>query len=293
MKSKAFLASIALLTLLVSCGDELSSNHKQGTPVSDRPSIETGETVAVASYLHRERGAAVLTSFEEIAQIISNDLPTASYRTIPLMEKDDEGSAVNVTTRGNLGRPDIACGLGPDFAGIDSRINDCFQKNAEKSQWEGFRYGASGESTWKLVSRSESGTEIWLDNRTGMVWSDIVATANWCKASGNDDLPAGTTTINCNDLMAQTRTCQDLFIEGMGSVIIWRLPTRGDFLQADLDGSRFVLKPENASGLWTATMRAASTGRSEAWIYNSIDGTLTAGNLTTERQVRCIGAPIR
>lgn len=293
MNSKVILANFALLTLLVSCGDDVSSNRKMGTAVIERPSVESGETVGQPSYLHRERGAPILTSLEEVARIISNDLPIVSYRTIPLMEKDDEGSPANVITRGDLGRPQTPCGLGNNFTGIDSRITDCFQKNADKALWEGFRYGASGESTWKLVARGESGTEVWLDNRTGLVWSDIVATGNWCKAAGNDDLPIANATVNCNELMEQTRVCQDLSIEGLGSTVSWRLPTRNDFLQADLDGIRFVLKKESALGLWTATMKAASTERKEAWVYNSLDGTLSTGELSSEHQVRCLGAAIR
>lgn len=299
MKLNAFLSYALFLTLLVGCGEDVSSNRKLGSPLVDRPTIETAGVVGLSSQLHRERGAPVLTSAQEISRISSNDLPVASYRTIPLMEKDDEGSNRSVTTRNDLGRPTVTCGLATTLTGIDSRINDCFQKNADKSLWEGFRFGSAGEGIWKLVSRTDAGLEIWLDNRTGLVWSDLVTTSenvntfNWCKASGNDDLPTSPATINCSELMDQTRVCQDLFIEGLGANVAWRLPTRNDFLQADINGARFVLKRENNSGLWTATMRAAATGRTEAWVYNSTDGTLSAGNLTSERQVRCVGAAIR
>jgi hypothetical protein len=71
--------------------------------------------------------------------------------------------------------------------------------------------------------------------------------------------------------------------------IKWRLPTRNDYLQADLNGIRFVLKTAN-SPFWTATMNSASTNRSEAWTYNQSQRTIEKVAMTDLRQVRCIGA---
>lgn len=288
------MAQITLLFFLSGCGEDIGSNNKLGRPLRDILGAEAGQGGAgIPSQIHRERGAPILTIPQEISKILSNDLPDNLYRTIPLIEKDDEGSDKTVTTRTILGRPTVACGVGATLAGIDSRITDCFQKNSDKSLWEGFRFGTSGEGTWKLVSLSNN-QEVWLDNMTGLVWSDVIITTNWCQATGNDELPQGNTTVNCSDLMEQKRICQDLNLEGLAGRIIWRLPTRNDFLLADLNGARFVLKPETpSSGLWTATLKAASADRSEAWIYNSEDGTLSAGNLSTTHSVRCVGAASR
>ena len=297
MNLKTLIISTSLLGFITACGDDVSSNRKMGKPTQDTQAVENGTKNQITSFIHRERGATVLSSLEEASRIISNNLPV-TYRTIPLMEKDDEGSRSNVLTRSDLGRPTVTCGLGTAFSGIDSRIADCFQKNTDKALWQGQLYGSSGEGDWKLVSRTEDGAELWLDNRTGLVWSDVVKTAdkssfNWCMASGNDDLPSSVATVDCNDLMDQTRVCQDLVIEGLAQNVKWRLPTRNDFLQADINGARFVLKSENSSGLWTATMRAKATGRTEAWVYHSSEGTLSGAPLSSERQVRCIGAAIR
>jgi hypothetical protein len=252
------------------------------------------------SAIHREKGSPVLSYAQEISKVISRNLPEALYRVVPSMAIDDEGSNKNVITINNLGRPSVVCGIDGTFPGIDARITDCFQKNRESAIWEGYRYGAAGEGTWKLVSLTSDGEEIWFDGRTGMVWSDLrkkdngVNVFNWCKASGNTENDTSSEVIDCGILNDQTeQLCVDAVTPGLGDQIKWRLPTRNDYLQADLNGARFVLKKENTQGVWTATMRAGVIGRTEAWVYNSKDGTLFGGNLTSDRQVRCIGAPIR
>jgi hypothetical protein len=163
--------------------------------------------------------------------------------------------------------------------------------------WDGTNSGASGESIWKLVSRTSSGQETWLDTRTGLVWSDIVKNAsginlfNWCQASGNDQNDTTTEIIDCNELNAGESVCVGASYEGSENQVKWRLPTRNDFLLADINGARFVLKKETEQGLWTATLKSGVVGRNEAWVYDSQFGILSSGLLSTQRQVRCVGAP--
>jgi hypothetical protein len=302
MKLNYFILGIGLLTLLVGCED-VSSNRRKGQNHSLERSTPGLEAEAnIRSAIHREKGADVISYSQEIAKTLRRNLPDSLYRIVPLMEKDDEGSSRNITTMGQIGRPLSPCGSGSSFMGISSRIVDCSQKNGARSLWEGVRHGAAGEGTWTLVSLSDDRQEIWLDGQTGMVWSDIIKKTsgvnvfNWCKASGNTENATSSEVIDCglmNDLAHGEELCVNAFTDGIGANIKWRLPTRNDFLQADLNGSRFVLKKENTQGLWTATMRAGVTGRNEAWVYNSHDGTLFGANLTSERQVRCIGTPVR
>lgn len=299
MKRNYFIG-LALIPFLVSCGEDVSSNRKKGTPQSERytPAAEgSNGDDNLRSAIHREKGSPVLSYADEIAKTLARDLSVSLYRAIPSMEKDDEGSNKNVTTMTNIGRPSVSCGLGANFAGIDARVTDCFLKNKEKALWEGHRYGASGEGTWKLVSLSADGKkETWFDGRTGMVWSELHEKANWCKASGNTENMTTTELIDCNNLNDTTsgeEICINAVTEGIGNQIKWRLPTRNDYLQADLNGLRFVLKKEGDPGLWTATMKAKVAGRTDAWVYHSKDGTLTSSNLATELQVRCIGIPVR
>jgi hypothetical protein len=300
MKLNYFIG-LGLIPLLVSCGGDVSSNRKKGNNSSspDR-STQAAEGSAgqdnIRSFIHREKGSTVISYTQEISKTLAKDLPMSLYRTIPSMEKDDEGSAKNVITTTNIGRPTTSCGIGENFAGIDARITDCYLKNREKALWEGQRYGAAGEGTWKLVGLSADGKETWFDGRTGMVWSDLHSKTNWCKASGNTENATTTETIDCNnfnDTISGEEVCIDAVTPGLGTQIKWRLPTRNDFLQADLNGLRFVLIKENADGLWTATMKARVPGRTDAWVYHSTDGSLSSANLATERQVRCIGVPVR
>lgn len=293
---------LILLTLAVGCNEDVTSNRRLGdnrTPTeTTRPELGTEGSENVRSHVHREKGSAILSYAEEIRKTLANDIPPKLYRFIPLMEKDDEGSSKNVTTIDDVGRPSTTCGSGAEFAGIDARITDCFQKNAERALWDGLRYGASGEGVWKLVLKNGP-KELWLDGRTGMVWTHLMKSStgvdnfNWCKASGNTENDTNEIKTDCNEIGEGESVCSGITMEEVKDQIKWRLPTRNDYLQADLNGLRFVLRKESERGLWTATIRAASEGRSEAWVYNSKEGTLTSGTLSTERQVRCIGAPVR
>ncbi|WP_408095465.1 hypothetical protein ACJVC5_10515 [Peredibacter sp. HCB2-198] len=297
MKASQILIGMCLLATIVGCNDTGNQTRK---PVTD---VSTGElepdSQTIMSGIHREKGATQLNYAEEITKTLANDLPGAIYRPVPDIEKDDEGTdGVNVNTRSSLGRPKTVCGATGTFNGINARIADCAQKNGAAAIWEGPRYGSSGEGTWQLVALLDSTKEIWMDVRTGMVWSDTIKNMesgaiefNWCKAAGTETLPTPTSSIDCNAEAAGEKVCTNLIYDEIGTQIEWRLPTRNDFLQADLDGLRFVLKKETSNGLWTATIKAGSTGRSEAWIYQSSNGTLISGELTTTRQVKCIGTP--
>lgn len=285
--------ALVLLTSLVSCGDDVAKGKRNGTKSPGTSTPITAETATIHSQMHREKGASILTYAEEIKKTLANEISAKLYRSIPSMEKDDEGSSENVITIEDIGRPNTVCGTGTGFIGINARISDCSKKNADKASWDGKLYGASGEGTWKLVVNTGT-KEFWLDEKTGMVWSHVLATVNWCKASGNTENNTTEIVVDCNDIGEALSSCSGKIFDEVGDQIKWRLPTRNDFLQADINGLRFVMKKEaEATGLWTATIRAASSGRNEAWVYNSKEGTITSGLLTTNRHVRCIGAPIR
>ena len=299
---KTLILMTGLLSLLAGCGADVSSNHKQGTNKTPTTIIQgvSGSNESneiIRSAIHREKGSVILSYKDEITKTFANDLSPALYRAIPLLNHDNEGSSSNVTTVAAIGRPTVTCGVTGTFTGIDARMNDCSQKNGSKAMWEGFRYGASGESTWVLVMRMDDGTEVWLDSRTGMVWSDIVKkddgtkTFNWCKASGN--LESGVGSVDCKAIGDLESLCEGASLYNLGTQVSWRLPTRNDFLQADLNGVRFVLKAETNSGLWTATMRAGATSFDEAWLYASKEGILSGAKLSEAHSVRCIGAPVR
>ncbi len=292
---------IALLALsiavIVSCGEDSGSNRRGGVADKITPGATATDNAGVLSYVHRTRGNPVLTVAEEINNTLKNEY-TAAYRFVPLMGKDDEGSYLNTRSVQTLGRPATDCGISSSFSNIDERIADCAAKNSSQATWTGSEYGASGESTWRLVSRDSSTTEVWFDSHTGLVWSDVIAKDNWCKASGNEEPLTGTQAIDCLAEGTGASLCINLNLAGYGGNVKWRLPTRNDYLQADLDGLRFLRKTANdeIDSYWTATMASDPKGtvsRTKAWLYSPAQGTLKSDTLTVAHEIRCIGIPVR
>jgi hypothetical protein len=284
--------ALALMTLLSgACGDDTATGTRKRPPATDNNRVRPplAANAGLTSTMHRDRGVSPLTREEEISRLLKNELPRA-YRAVPDMEKDDEGrDGFSVISQQRIGRPAVPCGNGLAFTGIRERIKDCQQKNPEHWAWDGALLASAGEGMWELVSVN-AGAEIWLDKRTGMVWSEMIESGNWCQAAGNDQQPGDLISVDCNGLMAGKRICPDFSASGVGEVV-WRLPTRNDYLQADINGLRFVLKHKNSTPLWTATMVAGSQRRREAWTYHPGNGTLQAQELSSSLQVRCIGAP--
>lgn len=279
-----FLLILISLTALVGCGEDSGSRRRPLETVT--PPVTTDDTFVVPSQLHRTTGLALLTSRQESDEILANSLPVG-YRTIPLMALDDEGTpGKNVRTRSSLGRPTANCGTTTGTT-VNERIINCSNINGTTATWDGAN-GAAGESTWRLVTKDGS-QEIWADIRTGYLWSDVQdSAANWCQASGNRTKEDGAS-VNC-ETSAVDVTCTGKTLMGLANVK-WRLPTRNDYLQADINGLRFVMKtPTLLTGFWTATMNSKATTRNEAWVYVQEQGTLESALLTEDRQVRCVGA---
>jgi hypothetical protein len=284
--------------LLLSCGvNDVGSSRKGGGGLEkETPGIDGSESHLVMSHVHRSRNTPVLTSLEEIAQTLTGTLP-ASYRRIPDITVDDEGTANgNVITVSFIGRPNATCGL-IAAPGIDGKIKNCNSVLNIRSNWNGSVNGASGEGPWKLVANNQisplESSEIWLDTRTGLVWSDVVAAGNWCQASGNKQTQAQTQVedgIDCAVERSGESFCANYTM--LNSDIKWRLPTRNDFLQADINGLRLVLK-KKSSTFWTSTLVSGIATRDQAWLYNDLKGTLSSDNMRNNHQIRCVGTPTR
>jgi hypothetical protein len=284
---------ILSLALFVSACGDVSKGRPTDTAARNIPDL-TVDTHVVASQIHRTRNLPVLTFEQEIALMTST--LTAGYRAVPDMVIDDEGKVgLNIETQTHLGRPTVACGVDTTFTNITNRIADCASKNSANSTWNGTLNGSSGESNWNLIYNSPTTpTEVWLDTRTNMAWSNVMTPMNWCMASGNrQNQTAGSSlTIDCETIGAATSACTNLNVAGVGSQIKWRLPTRNDYLQADLDGIRFVLDNSTTHALWTSTLQAADPARAKAWLYSDKDGTLSSDLLENNHSFRCIGSPV-
>lgn len=275
-----FLILVIAITTLVGCGEDIGRNNQRGSGGTIIP-VNPEDAFITPSQMHRRSGTNVISSRDEIRNVTANTLPSG-YRLVPSIVLDNEGvSGSNVQTRTSLGRPTVNCGIAANTT-IGQRIADCQNLNQTKATWNSTS-GIAGESSWRLVQKNNT-QETWQDTRTGFLWSDIVATTNWCNAAGNSS--SEDSSVNCQ-VIAQGSACVGKTLNDMNGVT-WRLPTRNDYLQADLNGFRFVMKDVTV-GFWTATISAQSS-RNEAWVYVQSQGTLEKELLTENRQVRCVGA---
>lgn len=303
MQKSHFFAQVLVLVLLAGCGDDMGKRNRNGPgPKGGKKTerVDNNESDTVMSQIHRNRGSVILTAKEEISNILAGTLGT-KYRSVPDISIDDEGTPnKNVVTVDIKGRPNTTCGNVLLLGSINNRIKNCEDNNNETEKkraiWDGGENGAAGEALWKLVYNNDStGYELWLDTRTGLVWTDVLAMkGNWCMATGNDQDPeSANSKVDCSSARQGEEFCKELNVSGLGSNIVWRVPTRNDYLQADLDGIRFIFKAQNLP-TWTATVDSSKTDRDHAWTYNAKFGTLSSVVMTNEDiNIRCVGAPIR
>lgn len=273
----------ALSTILVGCNDDMASGRNEVNNQTQTPEEKT----TTYSGIFREKNATQITYKTEIA---ANSVIT-NTRTIPDMRFDDDGTdGKTVSSVTALTRPSVTCGIGATES-LAQKISDCVTKNDKLATWNGKIHATAGESVWNLVtfSETEAGTfEIWYDSRTEMLWSDIILKeANWCQASGSDLALSDTVGVNCASLGKGQSLCTQYNPVELPKAH-WRLPTRNDYLQADLDGLRFVVK-FGVTNSWTATTSSDVAVRKRAWSYSVSSGNLMAEEMELLRHVRCIG----
>lgn len=170
------------------------------------------------------------------------------------------------------------CGLS---GSVTDRIKSCLISYPEKASWNGSTRGLYAESIWSLVSRKfSSGLIIWRDESTGHLWtSEIGSNVSYCEAAGvtnenyssnceSNETPKLSYCASGNSMnLVGGGTNQAGLSSGSGNVT-WRLPTRADFMKADLDGLRYV---HNLSGFaddlfWTSN--SWNEAASFLWIFS-------------------------
>jgi hypothetical protein len=264
----------------------------------------------------RAKGTSQVGQIQEVTTYASNALP-AGYHDIPILAQDDDG----YVNRGNVNygtRPASDCGLS---GSLTTRIGDC------NLSWDGNTQANLGQGLWKLVTRSGLSHEVWQDQRTGLVWSsNFAGTSNWCQASGNAE--AADASNYCNNVTyqpyyisnniglskcAETGTYPANAAEAVGSTlgntwsgtylaqkggmglqstpaVRWRLPTKSDYAQAEVDGIRFVMPDMGATGgsfEWTATI--VSNARNSAYFFYIDMAELGTSSRFNTMAVRCVG----
>jgi len=276
---------IFLALLAAACND--TASRGKGSENPQREAADGTTPSAVRSHLFRVAGTEQLTAQGETQN--AANLP-AGYLDTPELEKTDDGITGDNVDRAT--RPVATCGLDSALTTVAQRIRDCATKNPNQSEWLGLKDATGGEGTWRLVARSDSSQEIWLDETTGFIWSHVVSTtSNWCQAAGNTEKALIENGIDCSVIHDDNTRCEGKDLLGIpASQIAWRLPTRADFLQADLNGARFVL-PQTDTSVWTATV--SSTNRETAWSITPKTGLLSAQPRSASLGVRCLGRRLK
>jgi hypothetical protein len=298
-------------------------NICQGTTIFGR----LGYGSCAYSNIFRTVGSTQLTQAAETVTYAGSLTPTlpTNYAEVPAVATSDDGyntTDVDATcTNGCTAIVPITlaqhaafqtCGSTPQT--IAAKIADCATINGTVAKWAGLTNGTSGESNWNLVTQVSS-KEVWQDQRTGLLWSSNLGTANWCQGSGNVENAGGVDcTANvqsaCAEVLAPFLGTENWIASTSGSYtydpakgalgsystpgVKWRMPTLNDYEQANIDGIRNVMPDMGAQGgvaqEWTATV--VSNNRTLAWLFYSATGQISPSpgdRLTALNTIRCVG----
>ena len=268
-------------TLLTSCfkaadnpsrktGDNSDGKTPRGDTDVTRPTVLAD---SFPSYIYRDKGSKQYTLNEINKYSRSNTLPT----TVKAIANPYEHNDSNVTKVGIIA---VNCGDAGTLTSTNERIEDCKNKNPAAATWDGAKNSFSGEGQWSLIY-SVGSNEAWLDKRTGLVWSSTIEDrVNWKKANGY--------LVDEDEAICQHNKIR-FFNNGD---VKWRLPNRNEFLQADINGLRYVLS-ETDMKVWTATSSATNIGY--AWAIYLKDGILSEFDMNNEDDlaVICIGEVLK
>ena len=248
----------------------------------------------------------------------------SNYRFSPDESKDTDaaGDYTNFSSHfvSRTSWNSTTCG---DTGDIPTRVANCrsAMQPTDSAHWVGLKMGNSGEGNWSLVTRqlgtNGSGySEVWLDETTGLLWSDAlrentgtVMNRNWQNLMTVRNGSGVPTKDVCTDDAIGTQEKGALGTTS-GPQIKWRLPTRNDFLQGDLNGLRYALPGiwktsgfATPFGFWSAT--SVATGSGLAWILTA-EGHMMSLDKTTapvggfiqyasgygDVHVRCVGGAV-
>ena len=221
---------------------------------------------AQASNANHDKATTQISQAAEAGTYAGIALPSGggyTYRDVPIVSKDTDG--FNGVTQIYEPRPVSDCGTSGTLA---ARIQNC------NVTWNGATQGNSGQATWTLVTRNGSNKEVWQDQRTGLLWSSLVAGVlggaaadTWCLAAGNSSGTDATCAGNAFSYCAETglspaaalgenwgvgtasySAAKGLMGKNSVTVVRWALPTFHDYQQAELDGIRMVMPDMGIAG---------------------------------------------
>ena len=245
---------------------DLDENGERGEQTDTLPI--TPNLIRAQAFRTKEKDQLSYSQLTKI--IVSGD--ESDYRLIPNPDFDNDSNVVAMKDLGNN-----SCGIDDSFTTVNARLKDCESKfGAETATWSGKANGISGEGDFKLVQKN--GNDLtWLDETTGLLWSTPLKAVRWDEASGAA-VNADSDQFICNNISSFKN-----------DEVKWRLPTRSDFLQADINGARFVL-PKTNYIFWTAT--SVNDGN-EAWAINQATGSISSRSKDDNILIRCVGHVIK
>lgn len=281
------------------------------------------------STAHRSQETAPITQLAESTVFAGTTALPAGYRVITSISRDDEGgpTSTEVTPVNRAGWGNTSCGT--TQATLADRINHCEAVFGINSAWDGSVLGNAGQMRWRLVTRtgnvsSQKGREVWIDSKTGLLWSSLVSkNINWCKAAGSSNNLGVNARYReddanniCDQDVNQNNTAGSVIsacFEGSGfgtdadvdpagkaglsitatatsPAVAWRLPTMYDYEVADAHGIRFVMPDIGnhfATEEWMATTLASD--KTKAWTYTGSAGLQLNKTRNIKVMARCIG----
>ena len=245
------------------------------------PNLESASTKI------RDFGTAVLTLIQE-----SLAPSSSGYRVAPLPTDGELRAAGQLS----MSSYSTDCGTA---GSVTSRIQNCKGQYADDATWVGSAEGLYAESTWILVTRdTTAGVAIWKNSGSGYLWTSKVASnVSFCEAAGVDS----DYSFNCSGNSAKLSYCSETTgysypVDGAAKLgnlsmsngkVMWRLPTRADYLKAELDGLRYVLAMGSTDNFWSANTWSVDPG--SIWTF-SAEGVLnTTAISNTSTDVICVG----
>lgn len=269
--------SILCLIILFGCVD--AANNERGQR-QNRNNIRAAKPDSLVQVMrpqaYRTKGSKQL-SYQALSDALRDNSSDLNYRFIPDPQYDNDETVTITSVRHNN------CGKANDLDTVRLLRNNCLEMNSSSdsnsAEWLGEKLGIAGESTWYLIHNNNNQTKVWQDTSTGMLWTHAVGKGSWSEASGSG-------------VDAAKYICGNLSILPVKGIVKWMLPTRNEFLLADINGARYIL-PDTENSFWTSSK---VPGSSNAWAIKQNSGILfeaDASDPNTILDVRCVGVPIR
>jgi len=152
------------------------------------------------------------------------------------------------------------CGLAGK---LSQRIEDCsamFPTFAKQT--------SDSKDMWMLVSQNEQGTQLWYDNSTDLVWSDLRGQASQADAKKM-----------CASLSANLYQIP---------MVDFALPSGLEFSMARRNGIAEAVSKFNQTNYWTSTSLEVSRGVASVY-FKPKTGDLQGNDASTLASVRCVG----